>query len=78
MYTGLYVLWNLYVLSVMLLYAPSHKQYYGSTSEMVPLHSEVSSISASRADSIHQTHQQQATSTADVLAPLTEQEIKND
>lgn len=51
-YTGLYVLWNLYVLSVMLLYAPSHKRYSSDMSETIPLNSEVTSISGSRVDSL--------------------------
>ena len=75
-YTGLYVLWNAYVLSVMLLYAPSHKIYFSAGSETIPLNSEVSSISASRSDSIQNiTHQR---STADQLAPLTQERHHND
>lgn len=78
MYTGLYVLWNLYVLAVMLLYAPSHKLYYGSASEGIPLNSEVSSISASRTDSIQTITHHQTSSTADFITPFTQEKHQID
>jgi len=78
-YTGLYVLWNLYVLSVMLLYAPSHKMSNADLSEMTPLNSEVSSVSGSRVDSLQSiAHQTSTRDDMHLLATLTADKTTSD